>query len=66
MSVAGKCSIISFIELRETFLKHHFCIRKYNIERDKAMKRAKEALEEAFTPQLRKMLENKMVTSDTE
>ena len=30
------------------------------------MKRAKEALERAFTPQLKKMLENKIIEEDTE
>ncbi len=42
------------------------CIRKYNIERDKAMERAREALERAFTPQLKKMLEDSNVINETE
>jgi len=32
--------------------------RKYNIQRDRSMKKAKLALEKAFTPKLRKMLED--------
>ena len=33
--------------------------REYNIQRDKSMKNARIALEDAFTPQLQKMLNNK-------
>tara|TARA_B100000315_G_C14521513_1_gene561769 strand:- start:373 stop:546 length:174 start_codon:yes stop_codon:yes gene_type:complete len=34
--------------------------RTYNIKRDKSMKLAKQALEEAFSPQLKKMLSEKL------
>ena len=33
--------------------------RTYNIKRDKGMKLAKQALEDAFSPQLKKMLSEK-------
>ena len=35
-------------------------IRKYNQERDESLKRAKKALEDAFTPELQKMLEKSL------
>ena len=35
-------------------------IRRYNKERDESLVRAKEALEHAFTPRLRKLLETKV------
>jgi hypothetical protein len=35
-------------------------IKIYNKERDESLKRAKIALEEAFTPELRKMLDDKI------
>ena len=35
-------------------------LRRYNKERDESLIRAKEALEEAFTPRLRKLLETKV------
>jgi len=34
-------------------------IKKYNMERDTALVNAKQALEEAFSPQLKKMLYDK-------
>tara|TARA_Y100000310_G_scaffold190368_1_gene190319 strand:+ start:4446 stop:4637 length:192 start_codon:yes stop_codon:yes gene_type:complete len=35
-------------------------IQKYNIERDESLKVAKEALQEAFTPELKEMLKDKL------
>ncbi len=32
-------------------------LRDYNLKRDKSLRRAKESLERAFTPQLKSMLE---------
>ena len=39
-------------------------IRIYNKHRDDALKHAKECLNEAFTPQLKKMLEEKLQELD--
>ena len=41
-------------------------LRKYNLERDKALLKARNALEEAFTPQLKKLLESKVIVDNTE
>jgi hypothetical protein len=35
-------------------------IKRYNIERDESLVRAKESLQMAFTPQLKKMLKDKL------
>ncbi len=41
-------------------------IQKYNLVRDKAMLEARKALEKAFTPQLKKLLNDKVLTDNTE
>ena len=41
-------------------------VRQYNLVRDKAMLNARQALEDAFSPQLKKLLEDKDWVDNTE
>ena len=50
---------MDYKEWLDTGIKNKHLIR-YNKERDESLKNAKEALEQAFTPRLRKMLENNL------
>ena len=38
-------------------------IRKYNVQRDESMRKSRKCLEDAFTPELRNMLANKLEKS---